>query len=120
MTMDHCVECGRELDDAGGPRLCGECAATDLVEAYGGRDGPVTEWATCPLCDGSGRCFYCSPGGPCYHCSGSGREQPGSEEECHVCGGLGETGKGCEMCNYTRRCGHCGGTGRIPAEVLRE
>lgn len=116
--MGRCVECGRDVDEGGGPHVCAECASTNLVEAYEGRGEPVEVWATCPLCDGSGRCFFCSPGGPCYHCSGSGREMPGSEDECHICGGLGETGKGCDMCNYTRRCKHCGGTGKVPAEAL--
>jgi len=117
--MVECVECGRELDGDGGAHVCAECASTNLVELYGERGTAVDEWTGCPLCNGSGRCFFCSPGGPCYHCSGSGREQPGSAEECHICGGLGDTGKGCEMCGYTRRCSHCGGTGKVPAQALR-
>lgn len=115
--MAGCYRCGRGTEgDAG---VCGECAMTDMNELYRGRGEAVVSTVDCPLCDGSGRCFFCSPGGPCYHCSGSGREHPGSEEECHICGGLGDAGKGCEMCEYTRRCKHCGGTGRVPAQVKR-
>jgi hypothetical protein len=114
--MTNCVECGHELE-GDGAHVCDECASRDLVAEVEGQT--VEEWAECPLCDGSGRCFYCSPGGPCYHCSGSGREPPGSAEECHICGGLGDVGKGCEMCGYTRRCRHCAGTGRVPADALR-
>lgn len=115
--MTECVECGHELDDEGA-HVCGECASRDLVAEAEERGQVVEEWAECPLCDGSGRCFYCAPGGPCYHCSGSGREQPGSAEECHICGGLADLGKGCEMCGYTRRCKHCAGTGKVPADAL--
>lgn len=118
--MERCLECGQELVEGGEAHLCAECASTNLVEAYERRGEPVDAWTTCPLCDGSGRCFFCSPGGPCYHCSGSGREMPGSEEECHICGGSGVTGKGCDMCDYTRRCKHCGGTGKVPAKAIRE
>ena len=114
----ECVECGEEVQTRGGPHVCGECASKNLVDMAGERGETVKEWATCPLCDGSGRCFYCSPGGPCYHCSGSGREQPGSADECHVCGGGGDVSKGCEMCEFTRRCGHCGGSGKVPADAL--
>ena len=113
--MKRCCECGQEHD--GHAALCDECASKDVTSACG--PGEAVEWAICPLCGGSGRCFYCSPLGPCYHCSGSGREQVGSMEECHVCGGLGDLGKGCEFCGYTRRCAHCGGTGRVPASVVR-
>ena len=116
--MAECVECGQDVDRGGGAQVCGECAAKDLVDLAEQRGETVEEWATCPLCDGSGRCFYCSPGGPCYHCSGSGREQPGSEDECHICGGGGDVSKGCEVCNFTRKCGHCDGTGRVPASFL--
>jgi hypothetical protein len=117
--MAKCVECGHELEGEG-THVCGECAARDLVAEAEERGQAVEQWAECPLCDGSGRCFYCSPGGPCYHCSGSGREQPGSAEECHICGGLADLGKGCEMCGYTRRCRHCAGTGKVPAEALQD
>ena len=113
--MTRCCECGQEHD--GHAALCDGCASTDVTGACG--PGDVVEWVPCPLCNGSGRCFYCSPLGPCYHCSGSGREQVGSMEECHICGGLGDLGKGCEFCAYTRRCTHCGGTGKVPASVLR-
>ena len=114
-TMTRCCECGQEHD--GHAALCDECASTDVTSECD--LGEAVEWVPCPLCDGSGRCFYCSPTGPCYHCSGSGREQVGSMEECHICGGLGDLGKGCEFCNFTRRCGHCGGTGKVPAWVVR-
>jgi hypothetical protein len=114
--MSECIECGGEAEE--GSPVCGSCAHVNLVEEFRERGEEVEEWTTCPLCDGSGRCFYCSPGGPCYHCSGSGREMPGSAEECHICGGLGDVGKGCEMCGYTRRCRHCDGTGRVPASAI--
>jgi len=110
--MTRCCECGQEHD--GHAALCDKCASTDVTSSACG-PGDVVEWAPCPLCGGSGRCFYCSTLGPCYHCSGSGREQVGSMEECHICGGLGDLGKGCEFCGYTRRCAHCGGTGRVPS-----
>ena len=115
--MGECVECGLGTD--GDATVCTTCARTDVVAAAEGEDEMVSDWASCPLCDGSGRCFYCSAGGPCYHCSGSGREQPGSEDECHICGGQLDLGKGCEMCGYSRKCKHCGGTGKVPASVLR-
>lgn len=114
--MARCVECGGEHE--GHAAVCDGCALTDVTS--GAKEGGGTvEWAECPLCGGSGRCFFCGPGGPCYICSGSGREHPGSAEECHICGGLGDLGKGCEMCEYTRRCAHCSGTGKVPAGVLR-
>jgi len=112
--MAECVECGEELSTGNEAHVCGECAARDMVEMAKQRGETVSEWAECPLCSGSGRCFYCSPGGPCYHCSGSGREQPGSAEECHVCGGDDGADKGCDMCGHTRRCRHCAGTGASP------
>lgn len=115
--MAECVECGQELED-GGAHVCERCAMRDLVTEAEKLGQVVGGWVECPLCDGSGACFFCAPGGPCHHCSGSGREQPGSAEECHICGGLGDVGKGCEMCGYTRRCRHCAGTGRVPADVL--
>jgi hypothetical protein len=115
--MAECCECGCETD--GDAAVCGECARRNVVEEARQRGVEVAEWAECPLCDGSGRCFFCSPGGPCYHCSGSGHVEPGSEAECHVCGGVGNLSKGCQMCDYTRRCTHCDGTGRVPASVLR-
>jgi hypothetical protein len=116
--MARCCECGRE--HGGAAVVCEECALKDVTAAAEcGDGGAAIEWTTCPLCDGSGRCFYCAPGGPCYSCSGSGREQVGSAEECHICGGLGDLGKGCEFCNYTRRCAHCAGTGKVPASVIR-
>jgi hypothetical protein len=118
--VSECVECGEELPKGEGSHVCGECAAVDLVSQAEKRGQTVTEWVTCPLCDGSGRCFYCSPGGPCYHCSGSGREQPGSADECHICGGLGDVSKGCEMCMFTRKCRHCAATGKVPAIALRD
>ena len=118
--MSRCVECGGDTGHDGGASLCDDCALTNVVELAETRGETVTEWATCSLCDGSGRCFYCSPGGPCYHCSGSGREMPGSADECHICSGVGEVDKGCNMCDYTRKCKHCGGTGRVPAEALNE
>ncbi len=111
--MGECYRCGEETD--GGAHVCDACAQTDLVELHEGRGEVVTHWSECPLCNGSGRCFFCSAGGPCYHCSGSGREMPGSEDECHVCGPGGDAGKGCEMCAYTRKCKHCGGTGKVPS-----
>jgi DnaJ-class molecular chaperone len=114
----ECAECGEELGPEAEHTLCGACADTNLVEAFKERGEEVERWATCPLCGGSGRCFFCSPGGPCYHCSGSGREMPGSEDECHYCGGAGSVDKGCEMCGYTRKCKHCSGTGKIPAMAL--
>jgi DnaJ-class molecular chaperone len=117
--MEECVECGVELDPGTEPVVCEACALTNRVEEVEGRHETVTKWATCPLCDGSGRCFYCSPGGPCYHCSGSGREVPGSQDECHICAGDGSVDKGCNMCDYTRRCKHCNGTGKIPAQVVK-
>ena len=117
--MAECVECGHDLDVGDDAHVCGECAARDLVKDALERGREVSEWAECPLCNGSGRCFYCGPGGPCYHCSGSGREMPGSEDECHICAGDGSVDKGCEMCGYTRKCKHCSGTGKVPAEVLR-
>jgi DnaJ-class molecular chaperone len=120
ISMVECVECGADLDDGEGAHVCAECAATNQVEAYEERGETVDRWAVCPLCNGSGRCFFCSPGGPCYHCSGSGREMPGSQEECHICAGDGSVDKGCSMCDYTRRCKHCDGTGRVPAKVLRD
>lgn len=117
--MAECVECGEEMGPDSRTHVCGECADRDLVEMAARRGETVEEWVTCPLCDGSGRCFYCSPGGPCYHCSGSGREPPGSAEECHICGGDGDVSKGCEMCDLTRKCKHCGATGKVPASALR-
>jgi DnaJ-class molecular chaperone len=117
--MAECVECGEDLNVEERAHVCGECAARDLVDMARQGGGKVSAWVECPLCSGSGRCFYCSPGGPCYHCSGSGREQPGSAEECHICGGDGDVDKGCDMCGHTRRCRHCAGTGRVPADVLR-
>jgi DnaJ-class molecular chaperone len=116
--MTSCLECGTE--HAGDASVCMECAATDVVAAAEERGEEVAEWVTCPLCDGSKRCFFCGPGGPCYHCSGSGHVEPSSPAECTVCGGHGTLEKGCEICSYTRRCSHCGGTGRVPASVLRE
>ena len=115
--MVRCVECGGEVE--GHAAVCDTCALRDVTAGVVAQGAPPTEWVTCPLCNGSGRCFYCSPLGPCYHCSGSGREQVGSMEECHICGGLGDLGKGCEFCAYTRRCTHCGGTGNVPASVVR-
>jgi DnaJ-class molecular chaperone len=119
-TMSECVECGEELKPGAGHSVCGECASTNLVELYEERGETVDDWTMCPLCEGSGRCFYCSPGGPCYHCSGSGREQPGSDEECHICSGGGNVGKGCQMCAFTRKCGHCAGTGKVPSGALMD
>ena len=117
--MDECVECGHELGPDGEASVCEGCAQTNIVEKYAEKGSVVEDWATCPVCDGSGKCFYCSPGGPCYHCSGSGREMPGSEEECHICSGDGSVDKGCEMCDHTRECKHCNGSGKVPTIVLR-
>ncbi len=117
--MAECVECGEELGPGAEPAVCEGCARTNLVEESEGRGEDVDRWATCPLCDGTGKCFYCGPGGPCYHCSGSGREMPGSQDECHICAGDGSVDKGCSMCDHTRKCKHCNGTGRVPADALR-
>jgi hypothetical protein len=113
----ECVECGSDTE--GDVMVCTACASTNTLEVAKDRGEHVTDWVMCPLCDGSTRCFYCSAGGPCYHCSGSGREQPGSTEECHVCGGNVDLGKGCAMCGYTRACKHCDGTGKVPGSVMR-
>ena len=115
--MGECYNCGEETGAE--PPVCEVCALTNLVELVEGRGEEVTSWVTCPLCDGTGRCFFCSPGGPCYHCSGSGREMPGSEDECNACGGLGELSKGCAMCDFTWKCKHCGSTGKVPGLTLR-